>query len=302
VKILVVAMMFSLFAISATRAEVICTLVVDAASGAVRVQEGGCDVPAAPASTFKTALALMGFDSGILTAPDAPAWPYQNRYNAGRAEWKVTTTPRSWLRDSVLWFSRELTAKLGADRFDAYVEAFEYGNADVSGDPGRNNGLTHSWLNSSLKVTPAEQVTFLRRMVAGELPVSPSARDTVMAIMPKFTAGAWTVSGKTGTYYERHGDGSFNTERQLGWFAGWAERGEERLVFAYLIRDTKRKSSPAGPRARDALLQRFVSWGDGLLARRTKIPLAEVPGWSQPAEQKKRAREGPFEQPVLAPA
>lgn len=252
---------------SASRAEVVCTLMVDAATGAVRLEEGGgCKTPTSPASTFKVPLAVMGFDAGILTAADAPAWPYLAEYKADRADWRVTTTPTTWLRDSVLWYSRQLVAQMGADRFGQYVTAFDYGNADVSGDAGKDNSLTRSWINSSLLITPEEQVRFVRRMLAGDLPASAAAQAAVVEIMPKFAAGKWSVSGKTGTYFERNADGTFNSRRQTGWFVGWAERGDERLVFAYLIREKKMTSGTAGMRARNALLARFAKWGKGEFA------------------------------------
>jgi len=268
-KILIAALLLSLFSATASRAETVCTLVVDAATGAVRLQEGGgCARPAAPASTFKVPLALMGFDAGILTGPQEPAWPYRKAYAAVREADRQTVTPTIWLAESVLWYSRETVKALGAEKFAAYVADFAYGNADVSGDPGKQNGMTRSWLNSSLQISPEEQVAFLRRMLAGELPVSAAARDAVVSIMPRFRAGQWTVAGKTGTYYERNRDGSNNTNRQWGWFVGWAERDGERLVFAYLIRDPNKTAGAAGPRARDALLARIARWGDGQIAVR----------------------------------
>lgn len=281
-KVLFAALLLSLVGVSASRAEVVCTLVVDAASGAVRLEEGGgCETPTSPASTFKMTLALMGFDAGLLTAADAPAWPYLTEYKADRADWRVTTTPKSWLRDSVLWYSRELVAKLGAERFAQYVTDFDYGNADVSGDPGKDNGLLRSWINSSLLITAEEQVRFVRRMLAGDLPASAAAQAAVVGIVPKFSAGKWTVSGKTGTYYERNADGSFNSRRQTGWFVGWAERDDERLAFAYLIRDTKKVAGSAGQRARDAFLARFAKWGKGQFA------------WAQPPRREAVPTTGP---------
>lgn len=273
VKVLFAAIMLSLFA-TASKAEVVCTLIVDAASGAVRLEEGGgCATPAAPASTFKVAMALMGFDAGILTGPDVPAWPYRKEYNGVRPEEKRTVTPTTWLADSVLWYSRQVVKRLGAEKFASYAKGFDYGNADVSGDPGKNNGMTRSWLNSSLQISPEQQVGFLRRLLAGELPVSAAARDAVVGIMPSFSAGQWDVAGKTGTYYELNADGSYNTRKQWGWFVGWAERDGERLVFAYLIRDPRKTAGSAGPRARDALLARFLKWGDGQFAGRPPIAI-----------------------------
>ena len=109
-----------------------------------------------PASSFKFTLALMGFDAGILTDADNPAWPYKKSYAAVRSADKATTTPERWMRESILWYSRVLVEKLGAERFAAYVSAFDYGNADVSGEPGQDNGMTHSWLNTSLLISPAD--------------------------------------------------------------------------------------------------------------------------------------------------
>jgi len=279
VKVLFAALFLSLAAVPAARAEVVCTLIADAKSGAVRLQEGGgCGTPTSPASTFKTTLAVMGFDAGILTAPDAPAWPYLAEYKADRADWRVDTTPRTWLRDSVLWYSRQVVAQLGAERFAKYVADLDFGNADVSGDPGKNNGLSRSWINSSLLVTPEEQVRFVRRMLAGELPVSAEAQAAVVAIMPNFAAGKWSVSGKTGTYYERNADGTFNSARQTGWFVGWAQRNDERLVFAYLVRDTRKTAGPAGLRARDALLARFAKWGKDQFAGAQPATGAQLDG------------------------
>jgi beta-lactamase class D len=233
-----------------------CTLIADVATGAVLVEQGGiCNEPMPPASTFKFPLALMGFDAGVLVDAEIPAWPYKSEYQASRDEWKVTTTPESWLRNSVLWYSRVLVAQLGRERFEGYVAALDYGNADVSGTPGADDGMTHSWLNSSLKISPTQQVAFLRRVLLGEVQVSSAAIESTAAVMPRFVAGDWEVRGKTGTAYERKADGSYDYDLQMGWFIGWARRGDATVVFARLLRDGERVAGPAGPRVRDSLLQ-----------------------------------------------
>jgi beta-lactamase class D len=156
-----------------------CTLVVDAATGATLVRVGDrCDERLTPASTFKIPLSLIGFDSGILRDANQPAWPYKDEYKTWNDEWKQTTTPRTWLRDSVVWYSQVLTRKLGDAKFQQYVDKLGYGNRDVSG------GLTTAWLASSLRISAVEQAAFVRRMIRRELPVSPSAIDRTMAIMP----------------------------------------------------------------------------------------------------------------------
>jgi len=232
-----------------------CTLLAEAETGRVIKREGPCDERVSPASTFKVPLSLMGYDAGILTAEDAPGWPYRPEYKAWNDAWKKTTTPRPWLRDSVVWYSQALTRAMGAERFTRYVDAFGYGNGDLSGDPGKANGLTHAWLSSSLRISPVEQVAFLRKFLKGELPVSSHARDTTLAIMPAFpVADGWTARGKTGSGFQPGRDGRPDRSRQFGWFVGWASKGERMVVFARLVRDERKQNSVASFRARDSLL------------------------------------------------
>lgn len=234
-----------------------CLVIAEAASGDIVHQEGAeCDAGIGPASTFKLTLSVIGFDSGILVDAEHPALPYRKSYQAVRAIERQTVTPRSWMRDSVLWYSRALVRDLGAERFAASVAALDYGNADVSGEAGADNGLTHSWLNTSLLISPADQLRFVRRLVRGDLPVSADATAKAIAVTPRFEAGEWEVQGKTGTGYQREADGRLG-KRQYGWFIGWATKGERTLAFAYLIKDNKTGGSAAGPRARDDLLARW---------------------------------------------
>ncbi|ASX27927.1 hypothetical protein BA173_03570 [Rickettsia sp. MEAM1 (Bemisia tabaci)] len=53
---------------------------------------------------------------------------------------------------------------------------FSYGNQDTSGDKGKNNGLTNAWLSSSLEISPEEQIAFLQKLAADQLPVSLKAQ------------------------------------------------------------------------------------------------------------------------------
>lgn len=223
-----------------------CTVIVDAASGDTLHKNGVCDKRFSPASTFKVPLAVMGYDAGILTGKDEPAWDYRPEFNAVKRDHK-TVDPTIWERDSVLWFSREITRRLGPEKFAAYVGAFDYGNADVSGNAGKNDGLTRSWVDSSLKITPVEQVDFLRRLLDRKLPVSAKAHEMTVAILPTFQAGDWIVQGKTGS--TRAGAEG----RALGWFVGWADRDGRRILFARLAVND-RKEGPKGLATRAAFL------------------------------------------------
>jgi beta-lactamase class D len=242
------------------RSEVVCTLLADAASGRVILSQGdGCERRNSPASTFKLAIAAMGYDAGILKDAHSPALPFQPGYPAWRESWKQTTDPTRWLAESVVWYSQVTTRALGMARFQRYVDAFSYGNRDLSGDPGQRNGLTNAWLSSSLQISPAEEVGFIGKLLNGRLPTSARAKEMTTAIVPTFQSGGWTLHGKTGAGEQPKPGGGKNPDRQFGWFVGWATKGGRRIVFARLIKDESRIETPAGFRARDAVI---AEWPD----------------------------------------
>jgi beta-lactamase class D len=251
---------------SAAGAAPVCTLLVEADSGKVLDRQGTqCEQRNSPASTFKIALAVIGYDAGILIDAHTPALPYREEYEAFLESWRKTVDPTSWLRDSVVWYSREITRRLGVERFQHDVDRLDYGNRDLSGDPGKNNGLTNAWLSSSLQISPAEQMVFLRKLLHHQLPVSPQALDRTEAIMPQFLLpDGWTVHGKTGNGYQVGADGKVDRDRQFGWFVGWARKGERQVVFARLIKDDAKAETFASLRARDSMLADLP----GLLAGR----------------------------------
>lgn len=226
-----------------------CTLIVDAESGATLRRNGSCDQQVSPASTFKIPLALMGYDSGILQNETTPRWDYKPEYNAIQRD-RHPVDPTSWEKDSVVWFSQQITRKLGTERFAAYVARFGYGNGDIAGNPGKKDGLTHAWLSSSLQISPKEQVYFVRRILDRSLPVSAKAFEMTDAVIPAFDAGEWKVKGKTGTGWMTGKSIKVDRNRPFGWFVGWAEKGSQRVVFARLFVNDGKSPVLLGPRVR----------------------------------------------------
>lgn len=240
-----------------------CTVILDEVSGDVLHRDGSCDDRFTPASTFKLPLALMGYDTGILIDAHTPSWDYKPEFKRGEREQK-TTDPMIWEKDSIVWYSQEITRRLGNDRFSDYVLKFDYGNKDISGDPGKNNGLTDSWLTSSLAISADEQAAFLRRALSGQLPLSEGSLDMMLAIVPHFeTADGWDVQGKTGSGWLKDKAGKPDRNRPLGWFVGWAVKDERRVVFARLNIDVRKSDKFAGLETRDGFLADLPSLLDG---------------------------------------
>ncbi|HEY3599892.1 MAG TPA: class D beta-lactamase [Paraburkholderia sp.] len=243
----------------------ICTAVADGMTGKMLLQNGECDTRVTPASTFKIAISLMGYDSDVLKDEHSPALPFHEGYAAWNPVWRTTTDPASWIRNSVVWYSQQVTTRLGDDRFQRYVTEFRYGNENVSGDPGKHNGLTRAWLNSSLKISPREQLVFMHGIVSRQLPVSAHAYEMTANITAVRTlANGWDIHGKTGTGFPTEANGTEDSNHAYGWFVGWASKGERTLTFVRLVQDDDRHPVVAGIRARDALMNDLPAILDSL--------------------------------------
>lgn len=223
--------------------------------------EGQCDVAYAPNSTFKIALSLMAFDSGILIGETKPSIPFKAEYSAGINVCKGDHNARTWMRDSCVWFSQVLTSKLGNEKFKKYVDEFNYGNKDISG------GLSKAWLNGSIQITPREQIQFIQKLVDNQLPVSAKALEMTKNILfIQELPGGWKLYGKTGS-------GRYKGELQQGWFTGWIEKGDRRISFVQHIADESKQSVYASFRSRNEVLTKLWYLIDDLEKQDTMILL-----------------------------
>ncbi|WP_347985879.1 class D beta-lactamase [Methylomonas sp. AM2-LC] len=237
-------------------AKTLCTLVSDPLNNTSIIQEGQCDEQVTPASTFKLVLSLIGFDSGYLINKDTPALPYLASYAAEIESWKQTTTPSLWMANSVVWYSQQLTQWLGQKQFTYYVNQFQYGNQDLSGDAGKNNGLTHAWLSSSLKISPLEQLSFLKKLVTRQLKVSDTAYEqTEQLTLITTLDNGWEIHGKTGSgRFPSLPENSTNAVN-LGWFIGWAIKDAKVIIFVHnLIQDNEHPPVSAGMTAKKEMM------------------------------------------------
>ena len=200
------------------------------------VSEGQCEQRHPPQSTFKIAISLMGYNEGILRDETHPLVPFKEGDADDVENWRQPHNPMLWMQNSCVWYSRFVTKKLGMDKFTSYVKQFNYGNEDVSGDRGKNNGLTNSWISSSLRISPTEQIKFLNKLLLSKLPVSVKSRQyTYNIVYLKDLQDGWKLYGKTGTGDLLNNDGTHDVTRERGWFVGWIEKENRKIVFAQYL-------------------------------------------------------------------
>jgi bla regulator protein BlaR1 len=175
-----------------------------------------------PDSTYKIYSALIGLEEKVITPGDsAMKWNgKQNEYK----EWNRDQTLDTAMKHSVNWYFQDLDRKIGEDTLATYLERLNYGNKDLSG------GVGNYWLESSLKISPVEQVELLRTFYINEQYFNPVNVETVKSALTLEKNGDSMLYGKTGT-------GIINGETVNGWFIGFVETNDDTWFFATNIQD-----------------------------------------------------------------
>lgn len=166
-----------------------------------------------PASTFKVANTVIALETGVASGPEfALPWDSLRVPRTGffPEAWARDQTLRSAFRHSVYWFYQEVARRIGPARMRSWLQRFDYGNRSMDG------GIDRFWLEGGLRISPEEQVRFLRRLVDGELGVGPGTLAALRDIALLQEGDGWRLYGKTGT-------SEVTATRENGWIVGWAE-------------------------------------------------------------------------------
>nr|AIA11251.1 ClassD_beta_lactamase [uncultured bacterium] len=192
----------------------------------IRYNEQRCRERFSPKSTFKIPNSLIGLETGVIRDADFTiAWnrqkypPQENWNQEPFVHWAQDHTLRSAIKYSVVWYYRELALRVGKQKMNKYITAFNYGNETMSKD------VDNFWLDGSLKISADEQVEFLKEFYAGRLPVSKRATEIVKDILVLENTPAYKLSAKTG-------GGSIAEGKYIGWFVGYLETKGNVYFFA----------------------------------------------------------------------
>ena len=178
----------------------------------------------APNSTYKIYDALFGLEEGVITpANSLIKW---NGKNYPFGAWNTDQTLQSAMGASVNWYFQTIDERLGADSIQKYLHQIGYGNENLSGN------LSSYWLNSSLKISPIEQVELLVKLHNNRFGFSLENTGTVKNALHISSSAFGDLYGKTGT-------GRVNGQDVNGWFIGFVENADNTYFFASNIQYQK---------------------------------------------------------------
>jgi beta-lactamase class D len=189
--------------------------------------------PFTPASTFKICNSLIGLETGVIKDESfVMKWDGVVR---GRPEWNKDHDLKTAFKNSTVWYYQELARWVGGERMKKWLNLVGYGNADTSG------GIDKFWLSGGLRITPEQQVLFLRRLYTGDLPFSKRTMDIVRRIMIAKDTITYTLRAKTG-WSDQDG-------KDIGWYVGYVQTKSDVCFFATCIqRPQSNEPSFAGAR------------------------------------------------------
>ncbi len=233
-----------------------CFIVVEVKSGKIISKFGQlCDERLYANSTFKVPLVLMALDADVLKNKDQILkWDGTKQLIKS---WEQDHNAKTWLKDSVVWFSQRLTPQIGLEKIKNYLKDFKYGNQDFSG------GIGHAWLSSTLKISPQEQIEFLRRLKNHQLKIKSEVLDTVLSLIPtEVEKTNFKVSGKTGSGFSwSDSESKSNPPYRLGWYIGYLLKNSKDYAFVAAFKGAteKGKFDYAGREAKEFALRELGS-------------------------------------------
>ena len=139
---------------------------------------------------------------------------------------------------SVNWYFEYIDEQLGKTSVQEYLHNIGYGNEDLSGD------FSSYWMESSLKISPIEQVELLTRLQNQDLGFAP---ENVNAVKDAIHIS----SSSFGDFYGKTGTGRVNGQDINGWFIGFIENADNTYFFATNIQNEQHAT---GSKAADITL------------------------------------------------
>lgn len=190
-----------------------------------------------PCSTFKIISSLIALENGIIEPDNSTrTWNGEIFWNA---EWNRDIDFSDAFHASCVWYFREVVDEIGKDTISKELSKLQYGNCNISDWEGRlntnnnNPALTGFWIESSLLISPKEQVEVMARIFGDDTDYSEETLNHLKQVMlvSEQTTADISIYGKTGM-------GMDNGIVVDSWFTGFAETSDQRIYFCVYLGET----------------------------------------------------------------
>lgn len=194
-----------------------------------------------PCSTFKIISSLIALENGIIESDNSThTWSGEIFWNE---EWNKDIDFSDAFHASCVWYFREVIDEIGKDMIQEELSRLQYGNCDISDWDGRlntnnnNPALTGFWIESSLLISPKEQVEVMERIFSDNTAYSEETRNQLKQVMllSEQNEADILIYGKTGM-------GKAHGIVVDSWFTGFADAADKRIYFCVYLGETDNKN------------------------------------------------------------
>lgn len=206
-----------------------------------------------PCSTFKIISSLIALENGIIN-PDNSTRTWSGEIFSNE-EWNTDIDFSDAFRASCVWYFREVVDDIGKDIIQEELNRLKYGNCDISDWDGRLNTntdnpvLTGFWLESSLLISPKEQVEVVERIFGDNTDYSEETLDQLKRVMLLTEQDEVDIS-----IYGKTGMGMSYSIVVDSWYTGFADTADKRIYFCVYLGETDNKDV-SGAKAREIAIK-----------------------------------------------
>lgn len=177
-----------------------------------------------PASTYKICNSLIGLETGVIKDENfVIPWDSVVR----NPVWDKDHNLKTAFANSTVWYYQELARRVGGQQMKYWLDKANYGNADTSG------GIDKFWLTGGLRISPKQQIDFVKRLHDNQLPFSKRSVDIVKNIMIAKDTLNYLVRAKTGW--------GGHDNKDVGWYVGYIETKGNVYYFANCVQIDAKK-------------------------------------------------------------
>lgn len=182
----------------------------------IKYNTARCDKRFIPASTFKIFNSLAILESGVVKDEnEIIKWDGKKR---SYEDWNQDLNLKDAYKYSAVWVYQELARRVGYEKMNSFIKSNQYGNENIGG------GIDLFWLEGDLRISPDEQIEFLKKLYLNEIKFSQRTIDIVKKIMIYDSSENYTLRAKTGW--------GIRLKNNIGWYVGYVESNNNVYFFA----------------------------------------------------------------------
>jgi len=185
-----------------------------------------------PASTFNIVNSLVALEEETIKNENSLMKWNGRKYSSAVARQDLDL--KTAFKYNIDWYFWRLRLKTGAKKMKYWLNKIQYGNIEVpeSIDSFKvtSSGTDSFWVVSgTLRITPAQQLLFIKRFYYEQLPFSKRTITIVKKLMFEKDTSGYTIYGKRGSY-RLTGENKY-----IAWYVGYVKSKNDVYFFVNYI-------------------------------------------------------------------